>query len=43
MIVEHLWAKKIKEALVDADGVMLAQGMLTPEIVMDIGAALAES
>ncbi len=43
MIVEHLWAKKIKEALVDADGIMLAQGMLTPEIVMDIGAALAES
>ncbi len=43
MIVEHLWAKKIKESLVNADGIMLVQGMLTPELVMDIGAALSES
>lgn len=40
MVVEHLWAKKIKEALVNSDGVMLAQGMLTPEVVVWIGAAL---
>lgn len=40
MIVEHLWAKKIKEALVNANGIMMAQGMLTPELVVRIGAAL---
>jgi len=40
MLVEHLWAKKIKESLVNAGGVMLAQGMLTPELVVKVGAAL---
>jgi uncharacterized membrane protein len=42
IVVEHLWAKKIKQALVDSDGVMIAQGMLTPELVVRIGAALKE-
>jgi uncharacterized membrane protein len=40
MIVEHLWAKKIKQALVNAGGMMIAQGMITPELVMKIGATL---
>jgi len=40
MVVEHLWAKKIKEKLIDANGVMLAQGMLTPELVVRIGETL---
>lgn len=40
MIVEHLWAKKVKEALVNSNGVMIAQGMLTPELVVRIGEAL---
>ncbi len=40
MIVEHLWAKKIKQALVNSNGVMLAQGMLTPELVERVGEAL---
>ena len=40
MIVEHLWAKKVKQALVNSDGIMLAQGMLTPELVVQVGAAL---
>ena len=40
MVVEHLWAKKIKEALVNANGIMVAQGLLTPELVVRIGAAL---
>ena len=42
LIVEHLWAKKIKQALVNSNGVMLAQGMLTPELVVKVGAALAK-
>jgi uncharacterized membrane protein len=43
MIVEHLWAKNIKQALVNSGGIMLAQGMLTPEVVVEIGAALREA
>jgi uncharacterized membrane protein len=42
MIVEHLWAKSIKQALVNSNGVMISQGMLTPELVVRIGAALKE-
>jgi len=42
MLVENLWAKKIKQALVNADGIMLAQGMLTPELLVEIGFSLAE-
>ncbi len=43
MLVEHLWAKKIKEALRNSGGVMLAQGMLQPEVVAMMGSALAEA
>jgi uncharacterized membrane protein len=43
MLVEHLWAKKIKEAMMDSGGVILAQGMLQPEMVVLMGAALAEA
>ncbi len=41
MLVEHLWAKGIKQALVNSGGIMLAQGMVTPEVVVEIGAALS--
>jgi uncharacterized membrane protein len=41
MIVEHLWAKKIKQAVTDSNGIVLAQGMLTPELVVRVGAALS--
>jgi uncharacterized membrane protein len=40
MVVEHLWAKEIKQAVVNADGIVVAQGMLTPGLVMMMGAAL---
>lgn len=40
MVVEHLWAKNIKQALVDSGGIMLAQGMLTPELMVEIGTHL---
>lgn len=42
MLVENLWAKKIKQAIVDADGMVIAQGAITPELVVKIGAALAQ-
>ena len=40
MLVEHLWAKGIKQALVNSGGIMLGQGMVTPEVIVEIGAAL---
>jgi uncharacterized membrane protein len=43
MIVEHIWAKKIKQSLVNANGVMIAQGMITPELVVKIGAGLRDN
>ncbi len=43
MLIEHLWAKKIKEAMRDSGGVIIAQGMLQPEMVVLMGAALAEA
>jgi len=43
MLVEHLWAKKIKEALRNSGGVMIAEGMLQPEAIVLMGAVLAEA
>lgn len=43
MLVEHLWAKRIKEALRNSGGVMIAQGMLQPEMIVLMGAAIAEA
>lgn len=40
MIVENLWAKKIKQALVNTGGVMVAQGTLTPELMVRIGESI---
>jgi uncharacterized membrane protein len=42
MIVENLWAKKIKQALVNAGGVMVAQGTLTPELMVRIGESIKD-
>jgi uncharacterized membrane protein len=42
MIVEHLWAKKIKQTLVNANGLMIAQGMITPELMVKIGMGLRD-
>jgi hypothetical protein len=41
MIVEHIWAKKIKQSLV-ATGIMIAQGTITPELLVKIGAGLID-
>jgi uncharacterized membrane protein len=41
LIVEHIWAKKIKQSLVNANGTMIAQGMITPELVIKAGENLA--
>jgi uncharacterized membrane protein len=41
MIIEHLWARDLKQQLLDADAVMLANGMLTRDMFMQIGAMAA--
>ncbi len=35
-IIEHLWAKDLKQAVIDSNGIVLIQGMLAPEIVVGI-------
>lgn len=41
MLVEHLWAVPLKEAIQRAGGVVLGQGMVQPELLVLAGAALA--
>ena len=41
MIIEHLWAKDIKQQLLDSNAVMIAHGMLTRDMFMQIGAMAA--
>jgi uncharacterized membrane protein len=42
-IVEHLWAKSLKQAIRDAGGILVSQGMLTPELLTVVGEELAEA
>jgi len=43
MLVEHLWAKGIKDALRNSGAVLISQGLLQPEAIVLMGAALAEA
>src|SRR5262249_1747093 len=40
VLYEHRWAVMLKEALLSAGGVMLAQGMVQPESLIALGALL---
>jgi hypothetical protein len=40
LLVEHLWARKFKNAVRDAGGVPLGEGFLTPEAVAFVAAEL---
>lgn len=42
-IIEHLWAKELKQALRDAGGVLVSQGMITPKLLVLVGEELAEA
>ena len=42
-LIEHLWAKDLKQALRDANGYLIADGMVTPEALVMAGAALREA
>lgn len=36
LVVEHLWAKPLKKALIDANGVLLAEGRIHPESALEL-------
>jgi len=36
LVVEHLWAKPLKKAIVDAGGVLLADGRIHPEAAAEL-------
>ena len=40
VLVEHLWAARLREAVLAAGGRLLGQGFLTPEVVMVVGAEI---
>ena len=37
IIFEHVWARGLRQAIIDTDGVPFAEGFLTPEAVAAIG------
>ncbi|HEV8191478.1 MAG TPA: hypothetical protein VGP82_08325 [Ktedonobacterales bacterium] len=41
VLFEHRWAIPLKEAVQDAGGIVLAQGMVRPETLIGLGAQLA--
>ena len=41
VLIEHVWASRLREAVLAAGGRLLGQGYLTPEVVMIVGAELA--
>ena len=41
VLFEHRWALRLKEALLSAGGVVIAQGMVQPEALLEFGSALA--
>ena len=42
-LIEHLWAKELKEALRDANAYLIAEGIVTPEALVMAGAALRQA
>ena len=42
LLVEHLWAVGVKEAVLDAGGSVVAQGFITPETIVRMGEDFAE-
>jgi hypothetical protein len=40
LLVEHMWAARLRETVREAGGRLIGQGFLTPEVVMLIGAEL---
>jgi uncharacterized membrane protein len=43
MLFEHTWAINLRDAILDAGGVPIAQGMLDPVTLVELGAVLADA
>jgi uncharacterized membrane protein len=43
LIIEHLWAKNLNQAISEAGGVLVSQGILTPELLTLVGREFAEA
>jgi len=43
LVIEHLWAKGLKKALIDAGGILIADGRIHPEVVAEVEKELQES
>ncbi len=39
LVIEHLWAKPLKEALLNARGTLIAEGRIHPEAAMELSTA----
>ena len=42
VLIEHLWAKKLKETAIEQDGVVIANAFITPQTLVAIGQEIAE-
>jgi uncharacterized membrane protein len=42
LLIEHLWAKKFKEIAMEKNGVVLANGFISPLALVELGADLAQ-
>ncbi len=42
VLLEHLWAKRLRELAQEQDGVMLANGFVSPQALIGMGRELAE-
>lgn len=36
LVIEHLWAKPLKQALINANGVLVAEGRIHPDAAMEL-------
>jgi uncharacterized membrane protein len=43
ILIEHVWAKEFKQSLRDANGFLIAEGLVTPEALAVAGAALRDA
>ena len=37
LVIEHLWAKPLKQAIIDANGVLVADGRIHPDAAFELG------
>jgi uncharacterized membrane protein len=43
LVIEHLWAKNLNQAISEAGGMLVSQGILTPELLTLIGKEFAQA